>query len=74
MGKMEVEAGREAREGGEMCIFTANSHCLWQKRKQYYKGIILQLNTNLSFKEYKKETLRNQREALVSIRVFSLYG
>ena len=27
MGKMEVEAGREAREGGEMCILTANSHC-----------------------------------------------
>ena len=45
--------GREAEEGGDICIFIAESCCLQQKVTQHFKAIIFQLKFNffLNLKE-----------------------
>ena len=47
-------SGREAQEGRDICILTADSHChKQQKLTQHCKAVILQLKINLKIKVLK---------------------
>ena len=41
---------REAQEGGDRCIITADLHCVWQKPTQPCKAIFLQLKNKLKWR------------------------
>ena len=43
--------GREVPEGGDICVFVADSHCYTAEAAQHSKAIILQLRTKIFLKE-----------------------
>lgn len=67
-----VVCGREAPDGGDRCILTADARCCRQKPTQHCKAIILQLKKQAIFKSGRKNSWLNGRPVLYTITVNKL--